>query len=180
MTWYIQGVSYPFNSRDELVEQMPILNKKFLKYADFAKATATDVLNAEQMAVARKYYIYTTRTAVLLNDNGKFQLKPLPVEAQFSIVDAILYKDYDGDGRADIFMAGNFFPFRVQQGRCDAGMGLLLKGDGKGNFTTVPRTATGVYVPGDVRDMAELQSKKGSVIIISKNNDTVQVLRKNQ
>ena len=180
MTWYIQGVSYPFNSRDELVEQMPILNKKFLKYADFAKATATDVLNAEQMAAARKYYIYTTRTGVLINDNGKFQLKPLPVEAQFSIVDAILYKDYDGDGKADIFMAGNFFPFRVQQGRCDAGLGLLLKGDGKGNFTAVPHTATGVYVPGDVRDMMELQAKKGSVIVISKNNDTVQVLRKNQ
>ncbi len=113
---------------------------------------------------------------MLINNGGKFELKALPVEAQFSIVNGILYKDYDGDGKEDIFLTGNFFPFRVQEGQCDAGLGCLLKGNGKGGFTTIDRKLTGLFVKGDVRDMTELKGNKGSVIVVSKNNAGVQVL----
>jgi enediyne biosynthesis protein E4 len=176
MTWYIQGASYPFNSRDEIAGQLPFLNKKFLRYADFANATIDDMFTPEQLAKAHKLYIYHTQTSLLINNGGKFELKALPAEAQFSIVNGILYKDCDGDGKADIFLTGNFYPFRVQQGQCDASFGSLLKGDGKGNFKTMTRGATGLYVPGDIRDMAELKTGKGSVIIVSKNSSAVQVL----
>ncbi len=179
MTWYIQGVSYPFNSRDELMEQMPQLNKKFLKYADFANATINDILTNQQIEKATKFYIYNTQTSLLINNKGTFELKALPLEAQFSMMDAIVYKDYDGDGKEDILLAGNFYPFRVQQGRCDAGFGCLLKGDGKGGFSPVSHSLTGLYIPGDVRDMLEVYGKKGNVLVISKNNDATQVIRKN-
>ena len=113
-------------------------------------------------------------SSLLINNGGKFTLKVLPGESQFSTVNAIAYKDYDGDGKEDILLTGNFYPFRVQQGQCDASLGTLLKGDGKGNFAVVPRSETKLYVPGDVRDMVEL---KDGVIIISKNNSGVQVLK---
>jgi len=106
------------------------------------------------------------------------KLKALPLEAQFSMMDAILYKDYDGDGMEDILLAGNFYPFRVQQGRCDAGIGCLLKGDGKGGFSPVSHSLTGLYVPGDVRDMLEVYGKKSNVLVISKNNDATQVIKR--
>lgn len=176
MTWYIQHKSYPFNSRDELVEQMPVLNKRFLKYADFGKATIETILTKEQISKARKFYIYHTQTSLLINNNGRFELKPLPVETQFSIVNSILYKDVDGDGQKDIFLAGNFYPFRVQQGRSDAGMGCLLKGNGKGQFQVINPQKLGVFVKGDVRDMVPLVTKNGYKIIVSKNNDAIQVL----
>lgn len=179
MTWYIQNASYPFNSRDEIVGQLPVLNKKFIRYADFARAGIDDILSKEQIEKAKKLYIYTTQSSLLINDNGVFEIKPLPVEAQFSIVNAVLYKDFDADGQEDILLAGNFYSFRVQQGRCDAGMGLLLKGDGKGGFTVVDRKTTGVHISGDVRDMIELQGRNRATIVVSKNNDAVQVLQKN-
>ena len=179
MTWYIQGVSYPFNSRDELVEKLPQLNKQFLKYADFANATINDILTKEQIEKARKFYIYNTQTSLLINNSGKFELKALPLEAQFSMMNAILYKDYDGDGREDILLAGNFYSFRVQQGRCDAGIGSLLKGDGKGNFFLVSPAITGLYISGDVRDIVEVYSGKSNIMVISKNNDATQVIREN-
>lgn len=177
LTWYIQGVSYPFHSRDELIEQMPNLNKRFLRYADYAKASITDVISKEQAEKAHKLYIYTTQTSLLINDGKKLVLKPLPVEAQFSMMNGILYKDFDGDGKEDILLSGNFFPYRVQQGRLDASIGTLLKGDGRGGFATVSRSVSGLYIPGDVRDMLEIKGKTRSVIVISKNNDRAQVIR---
>jgi hypothetical protein len=176
MTWFIQNNSYPFNSRDELLEQIPSLKKKFIKYADYGKAMLGDILTSAQVEKARKLYIYNTQTSVLINNGGKFTCKALPAEAQFSMMSAILYKDFDGDGKEDILLAGNFYPFRVQQGRCDAGLGTLLKGDGKGNFIAVNRTRTGLCIKGDIRDITELKGRQKNTIVISKNNDTVQVL----
>ncbi len=173
-TWYIQGVSYQINSRDEVTGQLPVLNKKYLRYSDFGKATIDQLFTKEQLDQSRRFYIYHTQTSLLINNNGKFELKALPLEAQFSVATSILYKDYDGDGKEDIFLTGNFYPFRVQQGRCDAGIGTLLKGDGKGNFSVMDRAQTGLYVPGDVRDMVEVNN---GLIIVSKNNSSVQVLK---
>lgn len=176
MTWYLQDASYPFNSRDELTGQMPVLNKRFLRYADYARATIDKIISKEQMDKAKKLYIYTTKTSVFINNKGKFEARVLPVEAQFSIVNGILYRDYDGDGKEDIFLTGNFYPFRVQEGQCDASLGCLLKGDGKGGFVPVNRNRSGLLVKGDVRDMIELKGKNTNSILVSKNSDRVQVL----
>jgi enediyne biosynthesis protein E4 len=179
MTWYIQSQSYPFNSRDELVEQMPVLNKKFIRYADYGKATISTVLSENDISKAQKFFIYQTQSSLLINENGRFRLKPLPLGAQFSVVNSILYKDYDDDGKEDILLAGNFYPFRVQQGRCDASLGLLLKGDGKGNFSEVPRALSGLFLSGDVRDMTELGGNGNSVIVVSRNNSSPLEIRRN-
>ncbi|RZK47611.1 MAG: hypothetical protein EOO94_00190, partial [Pedobacter sp.] len=152
MSWYIQGVSYPFNSRDELVEQMPVLNKRFLKYHDFGNATIKDLLGEEGERTAEKLFMYNTASSVFINNGGRFGVKALPEEVQYSVVQSIIYKDFDGDGKGDLLLSGNFYPFRVQQGRSDAGMGTLLKGNGDGSFKTVNRGLTGLYVAGDVRD----------------------------
>jgi hypothetical protein len=178
MTWFVQGKSYPFHTRDEVVEQMPQLNKKFLMYEDYAKSSISELVGGDKLDNAKRFHIYNTSTSLLINNNGNFELKSLPVAAQVSMMNSIVYGDYDGDGNEDILMAGNFYPFRVQLGRCDAGIGTFLKGDGKGNFVIVPQEQTGFYVPGDTRDMIPLQSKSGgSMLVISKNNSSVQVLK---
>jgi hypothetical protein len=89
---------------------------------------------------------------------------------------AMLYRDFDGDGKDDLLLAGNFYPFRVQQGRCDANLGLLLKGDNKGGFVPLKRKTSGLYVPGDVRDIVEVSGGKRSMIIVSKNGGNTQTL----
>ena len=176
MTWYIQNKSYPFNSRDEITEQLPEMKKKFLKYSQYANAAINDIFTQEQLDAANKFYIKDLSSSIFIN-KGTFIEKQLPIEAQFSPVNSILYNDYDGDGKKDLLIAGNFFPFRVQQGRCDASLGSLLKGDGKGNFIPVNRSISGLSIAGDVRDMIEVKGKEKSVIVISKNNDAIQVIK---
>ena len=180
-TWYVQGKSYLFNSRDEMAEQIPAINKKFLKYRDYADADIYNLFEKQRIESAKKFYIKNVSSCILKN-NGKgfFTVKPLPLEAQFSPVNGIIFNDYDSDGKKDILTSGNFFPFRVQQGRCDASLGSLFRNDGKGNFETVNINSTGLLLQGYIRDMIEVNGKNGSVIIISKNNGAVQVIKNNK
>jgi hypothetical protein len=134
MTRYIQHVSYPYNSRDEVTGQLPALNKKFLHYSDYGRASIGDILTEEQIKKARKFFIYETRTLYSLMKVANCRQRVLPLEVQFSMMNGILFKDYDGDGKEDILLSGNFYPFRVQEGQCDASIGSFLKGRWKRDF----------------------------------------------
>ncbi len=180
ITKFYKGAAFPTASRDELIEQMPGLNKKFLRYADYANASLENIFSPEQIAAAQKYYVYQTTSAIFINDKGVFKMNLLPIEAQFSCINGISFNDYDGDGKNDLLMTGNFFPFRVQQGNSDASMGLFLKGNGKGDFVTVNRKTSGLYIPGDARDMVSLKGRNDAVILISKNNGAVQLIKRKQ
>ncbi len=177
MTRFIQGKSYPAHSRDELIEQIPNLNKRFLKYADFGNATITDVFAQAQLEAAQKFYVYQTASMVFINNKGVFTGKALPVEAQFSCINGLSFQDYDGDGKNDLLLSGNFYPFRVQQGNNDANFGLLLRGNNKGDFKVGVLNEPGLYIPGDARDMVVLKGRTGEQVIVSKNNGGVQVIR---
>ncbi|MCY7420967.1 MAG: RNA-binding protein, partial [Chitinophagaceae bacterium] len=177
MTRFIQGKAYPAHSRDELVEQMPNLNKRFLKYADYGNATITDVFSKEQLDAAKKFFVYQTASMIFINNKGIFTGKALPIEAQFSCMNGLSFQDYDGDGKKDLLLTGNFYPFRVQQGNNDANFGLLLRGNNKGDFKTGVHNETGLYIPVDARDMVVLKGRTGEQVIVSKNNGGVQVIR---
>ena len=69
------------------------------------------------------------------NKNGTFTAKALPIAAQLSPMYGIAAEDFDKDGNIDILMGGNFYQSKPEAGIYDASYGILLKGDGKGNFT---------------------------------------------
>ena len=179
--YYIQGKSYPMASRDELLDQVVPLRKKFIKYKDYADATIDDIFPKEKIKQAQVYHCEELASGVLVNKgDGEFYFSPLPLEAQFSKVFGIVTDDFDGDGTKDILLSGNFYPYRTQLGQCDASLGLLLKGGG-GYFQPVDAPASGCYIGGDVRAMVEVKNKAGeNMIIIAKNNDAVQVLKVNK
>ena len=181
LCYYIQGVSYPYASRDELVEPMPVLKKKFLRYADYATATVKDIFTPEQLKGMEVSYVHTVKNCWLQNQgNGKFILKELPVMAQFSAIQGAVMNDFNQDGKQEIFAAGNFYPFRVQLGREDAGKGILLQSDNKGNLFAMGNGSAGVIVDGDVRDMIEVKTKTNkTIIVVSKNSKAIQVLKTN-
>jgi hypothetical protein len=73
-------------------------------------------------------------------------------------------------------MAGNFYPVEVETIRNDAGIGNWIKGDGKGNFTSIPFPESGLYIDGDVRDMAFINIKGREIILVAKNDDYLQAV----
>ena len=50
-------------------------------------------------------------------------------------------------------MCGNINHARLRFGNCDANYGVLLKGDGKGNFTYINQQQSGLHLRGDVRSV---------------------------
>jgi enediyne biosynthesis protein E4 len=176
LSYYIQGKNYPFASRDELLDQIVQMRKRFVKYSDYADITIDQLFSKEQLEKANKFYCKELASCILVNDGkGNFNIKPLPLEVQFSSVFGILHDDFNKDGKKDLLLSGNFYPFRVQLGRNDAGKGVFLKGDGQGKFQVDEEPS--FYTPGDVRGTVLLKEKAGkNKIVVVKNNDSVQVL----
>ncbi|MGN6436651.1 MAG: VCBS repeat-containing protein [Agriterribacter sp.] len=178
LCYYIQGKSYPMASRDELLDQIVALKKRFIKYADYADVTVQDIFPKKQLQQSLVLHCEELASGILYNDgNMRFHFVPLPLAAQFSKVYGINSGDYNKDGINDLFLTGNFFPYRVQLGRADAGLGILLKGTGKGQFMAADVQENGYYLGGDIRRSIELKTNSGTLLIIANNNDKVQVLK---
>ncbi|GAA4417660.1 VCBS repeat-containing protein [Nibrella viscosa] len=171
------GELFPMVLKQDLQKTMPAIKKKYIKYADYSGKKLKDLVdeNALNKAVVRQ--VFTAESAILIN-NGKGQLtfSPLPAEVQFSPVCGIELLDYDGDGRTDLLLAGNFYDVLPELGRYDASYGLLLRGTGSRgtpSFEVVPSTTSGLMIRGQVRHLKRLAQGQ---LIIAKNNDRVQVL----
>ncbi len=68
-------------------------------------------------------------------------------------------------------MAGNKYRIEVETGRLDSGTGTFLKGTGKGQFTWVPNTRSGLWATHDVRDLALLRGPNHTVSMVVTNNN---------
>lgn len=177
----IGGNHIPLASRDELLDQINSLRKKYVRYADYAKATAETMFDAGTLAKAQELTVNTLASSMLENlGRGVFRLKALPVEAQIAPVQGFVVQDFTGDGLDDILLAGNYFPLRVQQGRCDAGQGLLLRGMGKKGYIPISAQQTGLYLTGDVRRLMALPTATGTLVIAARNNGALVTQRSNK
>jgi hypothetical protein len=178
--YYIGDTLRPLASRDEMLDQMISLRKKFTNYYKYAGASVNDILNPEQQQMAGRADAVRFETSYLENKGDHFEFKSLPVQAQFSPVHAITILDYDGDGNDDVILAGNVYHTRIRFGKMDALYGLLLKGDGHGSFTYVPQKQSGLSVRGDVCDMVKYNNKSGSFVIFAINQQAARVYRLNR
>ncbi|MGY6520908.1 MAG: VCBS repeat-containing protein [Mongoliitalea sp.] len=159
LTSYIQGKAYPFASRDELLDQLYDMRRKFTDYASYATAEIHQVFTKEQLVNASSLQATELRSVILLNKNDKLEMHPLPIEAQFAPVHAIQVLDYDDDGNPDILLGGNQNYTRLRIGLIDASFGQLFKGDGKGNFSYIPQRESGLWLKGDIKSILALPSK---------------------
>jgi hypothetical protein len=177
VTCYNGDSSYPMLLRHDLVSVLPGLKKKYLKYEDYKEQTVEDIFTKEQLSKAVKLDAYTMQSSVFINNkNGTFSGKALPTAAQLSPMYGIVAEDFDKDGNIDILMGGNFYESKPEVGIYDASYGILLKGDGKGNFIALPAQQSGINIRGAVRDIAVIQIGRKKLALIAKNNDKVQLI----
>jgi len=165
---------FPAQNRDDIIKQMIGMRAKFQNYKSFAVATMDSVITPEMRKGAIRLKANTNQSCYLRNDgNGKFTMIPLPVEAQISQLNGMVVDDFDGDGNLDIALNGNDYGTEVNTGRYDALNGLVLRGDGKGNFRALSILQSGVYIPGDGKALVKLLGAKGNYLLAATQNKDV-------
>jgi len=164
-----QGVrkEYTTMNRDDIVSQLPAVRKKFLKYKEFAKADIHQIFSEDQMKGALILRANNFKSSYLKNNgNGKFELLPLPDVAQMAPLNGMVVDDFNDDGNPDVAISGNDYGNEVFNGRYDAMNGLVLLGDGNGNFSGQSILKAGLFIPGDAKAMVKLKGP-GNVYLLA-------------
>ena len=143
----------PRRNLDTIAAAVPWVRGEFATFEAFAHATLTNIFH-ERLTNATRYEVTALESSVFIAKAGRFERHSLPVEAQFSPAFGVTVGDFDGDGREDVFLAQNFFPVALDRSRQDAGLGLLLLGDGQGGFRPLPAVESGLRITGEQRACA--------------------------
>jgi hypothetical protein len=167
---YTQGRSYPYVSRDELLDEIYPMRRKFTSYKSYADATITDIFSAAELKDAQHLSANCLETMIFENRNGVFYSRPIPLQAQFSPVYKIVVADLNKDNAPDILLFGNNEYPRLKIGKMDANFGTVLLNDGKGNFKYAAPVETGLFTPGDVKEAAIINLGGAKYILVGINN----------
>ncbi len=164
---------------------MPFIQEIASTHEAYAQAGVEKLLGARltRMRVAQAAQF---ASVILLNrisptDKAvrKFELRELPSEAQWTPVQAVCVGDFDHDGRMDLVLSQNFFGTNPEMARQDAGRGLLLRGDGRGNFSAMPGVESGMMIYGEQRGAvaADFDEDGWLDLVIGQNNGQTKLLR---
>ncbi|HAB17408.1 MAG TPA: hypothetical protein DCE44_13265 [Verrucomicrobiales bacterium] len=139
--------------RAAVASALPFVAERFPTYRAYGHASVAELLGdrATGTRVIRAAMFETMR---FLNRGDHFEAQPLPAEAQFAPVFGVAVADFDGDGNEDVFLAQNFFGVDAESVRLDAGTGLVLLGDGRGNFRVLRPQEAGIAIYGEGRGAA--------------------------
>ena len=162
---------FPANGRDEIIERLPTLRKRFNTYNSFASITMGEMFSPEVSKDAQRLKATMLQSCYIRNDgNGKFAMIPLPQQAQVSGLNGMVVDDFDGDGNLDVVMNGNDYGTEVSIGRLDALNGLVLKGNGKGDFAPLSILQSGIYIPGNGKALVKLQGSQNNYLVAASQN----------
>ena len=181
LCYYEDGGNYPAAPLDYITEQMPVLKKKFLNYAQYAAAPFDKILETFKVSSPPTLYCKILASAFIENKgNGKFEIKKLPQQAQVAPLFGTMAMDVNNDGNLDLIGVGNFYWTDVMIGKYDALKGITLLGDGHGNFKPLPLTQSGFVVDNDARALARIETKNNqSLFLISNVLDSLKIFKEN-
>jgi hypothetical protein len=172
MTYFISDQNHIAHSRDEIIAQINAMRGRFKTYQSYADAIFETSFLPEELKDAYVLKGYTFESSYMENlGDGTFNLSPLPQIAQISPIQGIITNDIDRDGNLDVILTGNSYSSEISTGRNDALKGIILKGNGNGNFYPVTLEDSGFENDFDGSGLGLIRNAQGREMILSANSN---------
>ncbi len=162
----------PIRGRECSSQQMPFIAKKFSSFQSFAEANLAEIYGHEKLDKALHYEADLLESVFIENlGNGKFEIKKLPVETQFSPIRDFEFYDVDKDGVNEILSIGNMYNTEIRTSRLDASYGCAIKYE-ENKFSILPARSSGFSSKGDARDICFIKTGAHQQLLVVSNNNT--------
>ena len=129
---------------------IPFVREEKRTFYNYAQSSLGDIFG-NSLTKAPYLEANTLESTVFINTGNEFTPVILPFEAQITTAMHAGVADINGDGHEDIFLSQNFFAVQKETDRNDSGRGLVILGDGKGNFESLPGHSSGILIYGEQR-----------------------------
>ena len=179
LTKKYKGMTVPVRGKECSSEQMPFIDDKFPKYADFANSSIEEILGQENLDNAIQLMVNNfSHVALINNGNMSFTQMKLPFESQWAPIMDMVVDDFTGDKIPDVLVAGNLWDTEPETPAYDAGKGLLLRGNGDGTFKTSARIdQSGLLLNKNVKAIEQINLIGGGKgVLVANNNDRLQLI----
>jgi enediyne biosynthesis protein E4 len=181
ITRQVNGKDMPVALKNDITSQIVSLKKESLLHSEFAGKSIQDLFSSAVMKKTLMREGNYFKSAVAINDGtGKFELKALPKEVQFSCVYDIYCVDLNGDKKKDLVLGGNDGGFLPQFSRLDASFGHVLISNGDGTYTRQTNKKANLSIKGEVRKIAPLVIKGERYFLAGINNKKPQLFKVNR
>lgn len=171
----IDGRDFPVRGKECSTEQMPFLGTKFQSYHEFALADLSEMFEGDELNSALQFEVDTFSSCVLVRKGEGYERIDLPNTAQIAPIRDVVVTDLNDDGNVDVIAVGNQFNVEVETTRYDAGMGVVLMGNGDGTFDAVLSGESGFQALGDSRSLTFIEIGGKRRLVVANNNDQLKV-----
>ncbi len=179
LTTYNGEKSYPMVLRHDIVDQLPGLKRKYLKYEAYKEQTIEDIFTDEELSRATELNAYTLASTVWWGArDGTFTPQQLPTQAQLSPMYAGASFQMDGQGRPELILGGNLYGVKPEVGRYDASFGVVLSVDTTRSINVIPSKESGFKVRGQIRQIIPLSETE--LLILRSNQEAINFIKTNE
>jgi len=121
------GAYYTLEDLNGLSSQMVSLRKKFTTYNDFAGKSIHEIFDESVLNNSTTLKVHELRSGYLENKEGRFEFVPFQTELQIAPIKDFLNFDFDGDGKNELLLGGNYFGLKPFHGRLGSFSGAMIK-----------------------------------------------------
>ena len=169
---------FPVHPRDALIDQVLGYKKRFQNYLSFAQADFSGVLKPHDRKDTRVWEANVLTSSLVENQgDGTFTIRPLPLACQVAPIYGMLTRDINRDGNLDILVTGNQYSAEPVFGNYDALEGIVLMGDGRGGFSVIPTSESGLFLNGDQKSIAMMSVGETPIVVSGANSGSLRAHR---
>ena len=182
MSRYIMDEEYLDAPRDAVIDQIVEMRRRFPRYDIYGDTPFKEAFLESELEGAMVLKSKMMESSYIENlGNGKFNIRPLPVQAQFAPVYGTLAEDINADGHTDLLIVGNSYATEANSGWYDASIGYALLGNGQGGFVAAEMQQSGFFVDTDAKAAVTLLGEQQQpYFLFSANSDSLRSYRLNR